>query len=250
MCSSDLDERLTWQSFERVAHLLHPLTDETEAVPLLFWAKRELAKRRTGEASDYPPAVFIIIDEAASLLDDDEAIRLVTHLTAQGRKYGFHIILAVQNPNAKSLGDPNVKRNMPTRLVFRVDSGQTASLATGRGETGAELLIGEGDGLLLLPSRTVRLTTALVMAENVTGLPQTSHERTLPLEGVAEADLPVRSGRKEERIEPEHVAWWLMHPEGSERQAYEQFHIGYPRIKAARAFAQGVERVRVGFEGG
>jgi len=73
--------------------------------------------------------------------------------------------------------------------------------------------------------------------------------RLLPIEDVPESDLP-RSGRKAEGIEPEHVAWWLAHPAGSERQAWEDLHIGFPRIKAARVFAQAIERAESEFKGG
>jgi len=242
------DEHRVWDGFTRLAHLLHPVMDEYDAVPALQWAKAEIGKRK---AEGYnAPAIFIAVDEAAMLLDDEEAVTLVEYIAAQGRKYGFHLVLAIQNPTAAQLGSVNIKRNMPTRLAFRVDSAGTAALVMGRGNTGAELLTGAGDGLLLPASGLVRLTTALVRPEQVKSLPQVKEVPELDLtitEPGKAVSLSASSGRTPEEVEPSHVAYCLANPGIKDRKAWEALHIGYPRIHRAQAFAKALAQDLAGY---
>jgi len=139
---------------------------------------------------------------------------------------------------------------MPTRLAFRVDSAGTAALVMGRGNTGAELLTGAGDGLLLLASGLVRLTTALVRPEQVKSLPQVKEVPELDLitaEPGKAVSLSASSGRTPEEVEPSHVAYCLANPGIKDRKAWEALHIGYPRIHRAQAFAKALAQDLAGY---
>jgi hypothetical protein len=80
---------------------------------------------------------FIIIDEAADISDDKDAMAIVKDIARRGRAAGFHMIYATQYPTTETIPS-QVKRNIVARLAFAVDDG-TASLAI-LGQGGAEKL--------------------------------------------------------------------------------------------------------------
>jgi len=77
----------------------------------------------------------------------------VTRLTQRGRGAGIHVIAGTQKPTVAAIGSL-VKSNFPTRIVGRVVSPEDAKVAGGLSGTGAELLGGRGDFLLVLRGLT------------------------------------------------------------------------------------------------
>jgi DNA segregation ATPase FtsK/SpoIIIE, S-DNA-T family len=172
---------IAWQPFARLPHLAHALiTEEGEALRLLAWAVAEIDRRAT--SGQVRPRVFIGSDEAQALLDRDEFVRPVADLAAVGREFGIHVLLALQNPTATHLGDTSIKRNLTTRLVGRVDSAQAANVASGLKGSGAELLTGAGDMLLVVPTGVKRMTAALLTEGDTDRLPCTEEVSLSPFD--------------------------------------------------------------------
>lgn len=78
---------------------------------------------------------FIVIDEAADLADNKEAMEILTDIVRKGRGSGHYVIYATQYPSAQAI-PMQIKRNIPARLCFVLDSA-TAS-TTVLDTTGAE----------------------------------------------------------------------------------------------------------------
>jgi DNA segregation ATPase FtsK/SpoIIIE-like protein len=92
------------------------------------------------------------------------------------------VLLALQNPTATHLGDTSIKRNLTTRLVGRVDSAQAANVASGLKGSGAELLTGAGDMLLVVPTGVKRMTAALLTERDTDRLPCTEEVSLSPFD--------------------------------------------------------------------
>lgn len=70
---------------------------------------------------------FLFIDEGADLIGDSKAIDLLTDIVRKGRGAGYYVIYSTQYPTAQTV-PMQVKRNIPARLCFVLDS-STASMA-------------------------------------------------------------------------------------------------------------------------
>ncbi|MGE7880175.1 FtsK/SpoIIIE domain-containing protein [Peribacillus muralis] len=64
---------------------------------------------------------FIIIDEAADLVDHGPAMDILTGIVRKGRGAGFYLVYATQYPSAQAI-PMQIKRNIPARLCFVLDS--------------------------------------------------------------------------------------------------------------------------------
>jgi hypothetical protein len=64
---------------------------------------------------------FIIIDEAADLVDHKPAMATLKDIVRKGRSSGFYIIYTTQYPSVEAVPS-QVKRNIPARLSFVLDS--------------------------------------------------------------------------------------------------------------------------------
>lgn len=227
-----------WRPFEHLPHLAHPvIIEDGEALRALSWAVAEVDRRATERRAR--PRVFICIDEAQVILDRPEFVKAIGDLAATGREFGIHLVLATQNPTASQLGDTSIKRNLTTRLVGKVDSAQAATVAAGIGGTGAELLTGAGDQLLIQPSGTKRITAALVSEHDTEGLPAAEEVGRLALEEYEDVDH-VRAQADVAGLEPAHLAYCLAYPDESQRALYERWHVGFPRIKRIQTLAREV----------
>ena len=70
---------------------------------------------------------FIIIDEGADIAGDAKTMDVLTDIVRKGRGAGFYVVYSTQYPTAQSV-PMAVKRNIPARLCFILDSA-TASMA-------------------------------------------------------------------------------------------------------------------------
>ena len=178
---------LGWRSFACVPHLLHPIIAEEQAdARALAWAAAEIDRRAAEHRTT--PRVFICIDEAQALLDDPGLARLIADLASVGRELGIHLIVAIQNPTARQMGDSTIRANLATRLVCKVMDGVTTRVATGQSDSGAERLTGAGDMLLVQQDRITRLTAALVTGQDMAQLPRVEQTARLDLEACADPD--------------------------------------------------------------
>jgi hypothetical protein len=88
--------------------------------------------------------ILAIIDELPLLIAQRPAIRdIVGRLAEAGRHIGLHLVIGAQHAIGSELG-PAIMRNIPVRIVGRVDSAQAAYNAAGIAGTGAEKLPGSG----------------------------------------------------------------------------------------------------------
>jgi hypothetical protein len=224
-----------WRPFTRLPHLAHPvITDDDTALRALAWAVAEVDRRAA--AGQTSPRLFVGIDETQALLEAEQFVRPISDLAAVGREFGIHLLAAMQNPTAKQLGDASIKRNLTTRLVGKVDSADAARVATGQGKSGANLLTGAGDFLLVQPQGITRLTAALLTEQDTARLPRSETVQALDLDQYDDVDRVADvaddgRGRPPEPVEPEHVALALASDRGIVWLARE---LGIGKTRATR----------------
>jgi DNA segregation ATPase FtsK/SpoIIIE, S-DNA-T family len=80
---------------------------------------------------------FLIIDEAADIVEDKKCMEILTDIVRKGRGAGYYVIYATQYPSSEAI-PMQIKRNIPARLYFVLDSA-TASTTVFDG-AGAESL--------------------------------------------------------------------------------------------------------------
>jgi len=148
--------------YRGLPHLRLPVvTDMEKVVAALRWTVLEM-ERRYGMFADVGarnivafndrfanerlPYLVIVIDELADLMmtAPEDVERLICRLAQLGRAAGVHLVVATQRPSVDVLTGL-IKANLPTRVAFAVSSQIDSRVILDR--TGAERLLGRGDGL-------------------------------------------------------------------------------------------------------
>jgi DNA segregation ATPase FtsK/SpoIIIE, S-DNA-T family len=80
---------------------------------------------------------FVVIDEAADLVEDRNSMDILTDIVRKGRGAGYYVIYATQYPSAQAIS-MQIKRNIPARLCFVLDSATASMTVLDKG--GAENL--------------------------------------------------------------------------------------------------------------
>lgn len=124
----------------------------------------ELERRVQAGVGDWSRLV-VVIDELAQLAN--ESHDLLSAVLAVGRSKRVHVIAATQHPTVRLIGD---KANYAVRLVGQVADAQTAALATGRRNSGAELLPGAGAFLYVDGAQLDRLQAYNMTADAAAGM--------------------------------------------------------------------------------
>ena len=171
-------------AFDGIPHLLCPIiNDMRKAETILEWAAIQMDQRydllkKTGvkniagynrldpkelyerlgitdeEAQARIPKrlqyYVIIIDELADLImtSSKEVETHIIRIAQKARAVGIHMILATQRPSVNVVTGL-IKSNMPCRISFQVASRQESRIILD--QNGAEVLLGKGDMLVLLP---------------------------------------------------------------------------------------------------
>ncbi len=177
--------------FSEVPHLMCPVvTESAKAAAILEWAVNKMEERyellkeaavrdiasynalteeelyelfqpqndleRAKIPKKLPYMVFVIDELADLMMTNREAEHSIVRIAQKARAVGIHLILATQRPQANVVTGL-IKSNMPARASFKVASGMDSRIVLDH--KGAELLLGQGDMLMLTP-HTSELTRA------------------------------------------------------------------------------------------
>ncbi|MSR42253.1 MAG: DNA translocase FtsK [Phycisphaerales bacterium] len=172
--------------FSEVPHLACPvITEMSKAAAVLEWAVLKMDERyellkevgvqniasfnalgeeelktRVAPENDLEWAKFpkkmhymvFVIDELADLMmTNKEVEHSIVRIAQKARAVGIHLVLATQRPQA-SVVTGLIKSNMPCRIGFKVASSMDSRIVLD--QKGAELLLGQGDMLVVTPSQT------------------------------------------------------------------------------------------------
>ena len=172
------------QDYKQIPHLMAPIIDEMpKAESVLEWATQKMDERyetlseagvrhikqfnkltreqilekfqpstREEEARIpfHMPYIVIIIDELADLMmTSKETENHIVRIAQKARAVGIHMILATQRPEAQVVTGL-IKSNMPGRICFQVRSRLDSRIMLD--QSGGEILLGQGDLLMLRPT--------------------------------------------------------------------------------------------------
>ena len=107
-----------------------------DAVAILEARAALLAARgqRVWEPSPDMPALIILIDEYAELVDEaPEAVKHADSIARRGRAVAVNLIAATQRPTQKAMGQGAVRSQMDVRICFRVRERKDVDLILGQG---------------------------------------------------------------------------------------------------------------------
>ena len=149
-------------TLDGLPHLWRPIATEPNAAgALLAHVAQEMEVRRSQDRID--SRIVLFVDELVEMLrfGGADMIRCLEHIVTQGLKHGIHLVAATQKPMASDVGSI-AKANFPTRVLFRVMSGDDALVAAGCSGTDAHKLLGLGDGILITCGQKTRFQAPLV----------------------------------------------------------------------------------------
>ncbi len=172
------------QDYRQIPHLMAPIIDDmAKAESVLEWATQKMDERyetlseagvrhikqfnqlsreqiierfqpsNPEEEARIPfhlPYIVIIIDELADLMMTSKEVEgHIVRIAQKARAVGIHLILATQRPEAQVVTGL-IKSNMPGRICFQVRSRLDSRIMLD--QSGGELLLGQGDMLVLKPN--------------------------------------------------------------------------------------------------
>lgn len=159
---------LDYSVFQNLPHLISGVvTDQAVAANLLQGLVEEMRRRMALMAGKAPniieynrivsevdqiPIIWVIHDEFAAWMIDDEYKDLVSNIVQQlgmmARAAGIFLIFAAQRPEARVM-TAQLRSNLDNRLILRVSSEADSEMSLG--EKGAEQLLGKGHLVARLP---------------------------------------------------------------------------------------------------
>jgi len=166
--------------------IMEPIVDVKKTLGVFNWLIEEMEERykllqefKTRDIDSYNekqivkkekimPRIILVIDELADLMvtygSNIEA--MIIRLTQMARATGIHLILATQRPSVDIITGL-IKANIPNRICFKVAS--YVDSRTVLDVSGAEKLIGSGDGLFISTQlqRPIRIKAPFVQDNEI-----------------------------------------------------------------------------------
>ena len=143
----------------------------TEALAVVRWLWKEVTHRERHGLSQ-PRIVLMMDDLLSQLVDESDLVAPLAGIASNGGAAGVHLVICSQRLGKRGVGDAAISGNILTRLVVGAADAQEASLFTGRENSGAERLTGDGDVLLVTRRGEERITVGLVTNEDLSALPR------------------------------------------------------------------------------
>lgn len=228
------DDGLAWDGFENIPHLIHGIIADTQtALSAMDWLIEEL-ETRSKERRELPRLV-VLVDEFAELSRHASFVESCARLAQRGRKRGINLVLCTQRPTKDSMGSMNITANLGLRIVGKVATSQEAAWSTGLSASGAELLTGPGDMLLVKAGQIQRMATPLLTDEDLAKLPRNGngyeHEFDIP-EAFYDEDVDESNvGRPRDPLDMAQMALAVAIPDISQRSLTRRFSIGFGKAK-------------------
>jgi S-DNA-T family DNA segregation ATPase FtsK/SpoIIIE len=144
---TQMDERYEWLSEARVRNIAGY---NALGADELFARLKPATESEKAVIPTFMPYIVIVIDELADLMMTaaKEVEHHLSRLAQKSRAVGVHIIVATQRPEVKVVTGL-IKSNLPARVCFRVASRMDSRIVLD--QNGGEVLMGQGDMLLLPP---------------------------------------------------------------------------------------------------
>jgi energy-coupling factor transporter ATP-binding protein EcfA2 len=204
------------EGFEREVHQVFECAANTpeEIRRALIYAGQTLLKRQRGEQPNQPLLV-VVVDEADQVLALHQGYLTLLEMIARGgRKDNVQLVLATQRPRVGHMED--AIRLAGHRYVGTVANKADAVVATGRGETGAEMLAYRGDFIHLAAGNPLieRFQAAQPTARDVDSLERKDSFADLELndadfESLFGLAAPGKAGRPETQLDMATLAWYV-----------------------------------------
>ena len=139
------------------------------------------------------PYMVFVIDELADLMmTNKEVEQSIVRIAQKARAVGIHLILATQRPQA-TVVTGLIKSNMPCRMGFKVASGTDSRIVLD--QKGAELLLGQGDMLVVTPSQTDARRCQGTLVDDKEARAVTKFLKTVAAPSFERQLLTIRSGQ-------------------------------------------------------
>jgi len=114
--------------------------------------------------TDAPPFVVICVEELADLImQHPEAEVPLVRIAQKGRASGIHLVLATQRPDSVTLSGL-LRTNVPSRIALTVQKATESKIILD--DSGAELLLGQGDALIKIVGEPVRRVQCALLTSN------------------------------------------------------------------------------------
>jgi len=160
-----------WEAYGKLPHTMAVINEPSETETMIHWLVSTMRERLHQRIQ--LPHLFLFLDDLLNLLGEIDVATEIGQLASLGRGVGIHLVIGTQRLNEAGSGGAIIHGNMPVRLVFGTASAQDASIFTGRGESGAELLGKyKGDALLVDNGSKNRLAVALITDDDLLKFPQ------------------------------------------------------------------------------
>jgi len=238
--------------------IMDPIIDVKKTLAVFNWLIEEMEERykllqesKSRDINSYNqkqimkkdklmPRIVLIIDELADLMitfgNNIEA--MIIRLTQMARATGIHLILATQRPSV-DIVTGLIKANIPNRICFKVAS--YVDSRTVLDVSGAEKLIGTGDGLFISTSilRPLRIKAPYISeseidkiikfwSDQAEELPQ-FEKQTIPLEEIEKKTIYLQENENDDYLLKEAIEIILEANKASTSLLQRRLKIGYAR---------------------